>query len=74
MVTPVSTPKVLPGGIYCPTITFFLDTPEQELDIPTHVRHMEFLARSGIAGVVVMGSTGEAVSLTREERMQVGFP
>jgi len=63
--------KPLPGGIYCPTITFFLDTPEQELDIPSHTRHMEFLAKSGINGVVVQGSTGEAVALNRDERMQV---
>lgn len=67
-----STPKALPGGIYCPTVTFFLDNAEQELDIPTHSRHMEFLARSGINGVVVQGSTGEAVALNRDERMQVG--
>ncbi|WRT63967.1 uncharacterized protein IL334_000894 [Kwoniella shivajii] len=60
--------KVLPPGIYCPTISFFLPTQEQELDIDLHIKHMEFLARSGIAGVVVQGSTAEAVALDHEER------
>ncbi|OCF32851.1 dihydrodipicolinate synthetase [Kwoniella heveanensis BCC8398] len=63
-----SQPKVLPPGIYCPTVTFFQPTPEQGLDLDTHVKHMEFLARSGIAGVVVQGSTAEAVALDYEER------
>ncbi|WVF70756.1 hypothetical protein IAT40_005550 [Kwoniella sp. CBS 6097] len=60
--------KVLPPGIYCPTVSFFKPTAEQELDLDTHVKHMEFLARSGIAGVVVQGSTAEAVALDYEER------
>ncbi|WVR05730.1 hypothetical protein IAU60_002755 [Kwoniella sp. DSM 27419] len=67
---PIATtaPKTLPAGIYCPTVTFFQPTAEQELDVDTHVKHMEFLARSGIAGVVVQGSTAEAVTLDHEER------
>ncbi|WVQ85340.1 hypothetical protein IAT38_007505 [Cryptococcus sp. DSM 104549] len=67
---PVATtaPRVLPPGIYCPTVTFFQPTPEQDLDLDTHVKHMEFLAKSGIAGVVLQGSTAEAVALDDEER------
>ncbi|WWD17988.1 hypothetical protein CI109_102434 [Kwoniella shandongensis] len=67
-VATTTSPKVLPPGIYCPTISFFQPTPEQDLDIDTHIKHMEFLAKSGIAGVVVQGSTAEAVTLDREER------
>lgn len=63
--------KTLPPGIYCPTITFFQPTAEQNLDVETHVKHMEFLARSGLAGVVVQGSTAEAVTLDDEERKTV---
>ncbi|KAK8865827.1 hypothetical protein IAR55_000975 [Kwoniella newhampshirensis] len=67
---PIATtsPKILPPGIYCPTVSFFQPTPEQDLDIETHIKHMEFLAKSGIAGVVVQGSTAEAVTLDRDER------
>ncbi|WWD09203.1 hypothetical protein V865_007325 [Kwoniella europaea PYCC6329] len=61
-------PKTLPPGIYCPTVTFFQPTPEQDLDVDLHIRHMTFLAKSGIAGVVVQGSTAEAVALESEER------
>ncbi|OXG52197.1 dihydrodipicolinate synthetase family protein [Cryptococcus neoformans] len=61
-------PKTLPPGVYCPTITFFEPTAEQNLDVETHVKHMEFLAKSGLAGVVVQGSTAEAVTLDDEER------
>jgi hypothetical protein len=71
MSTGKQTPKELPAGIYCPTLTFFKPTPQQELDIPTHVEHMEFLAMSGINGVVLQGSTGEAVALNRDERKEV---
>ncbi|EIW66318.1 hypothetical protein M231_05842 [Tremella mesenterica] len=58
----------LPGGIYCPIATFFLDTPGQELDMETNIKHFEFLAKAGVAGVAVQGSTGESVALTREEK------
>lgn len=68
-----ATPKVLAPGIYCPTVAFFRDTSEQELDLDTFGKHMEFLARSGVHGVVVQGSTAEAVTLDREERKQVGL-
>jgi hypothetical protein len=71
MTVATSTPKTLPAGIYCPTLTFFQPTAEQDLDLETHARHMEFLAKSGIQGVVLQGSTGEAVALDRDERKQV---
>lgn len=63
--------KSLPAGIYVPVVTFFKATAEQELDIDTHVRHITMLAEAGVDGVVLQGSTGEAVALTRKERVQV---
>lgn len=63
--------KTLLPGIYVPIVTFFKDTIGQELDIETHVRHMKILAEAGVDGVVLQGSTGEAVALTREERTEV---
>lgn len=61
----------LPAGIYCPVITFFDDSAAQALDLKLHEQHCEMLAAAGCHGVVVMGSTGEAVTLSREERKQV---
>src|SRR5215469_14924429 len=62
-------PAVLRRGIYPPLPTFF--TENEELDLGTCRRHIHMLARTGVAGYVVMGSNGEAVHLTGDERVQV---
>ncbi len=59
----------LPSGIYPPLPTFFDE--RGNLDLATLQRHMQRLTNSGIAGYVVMGTNGEAVHLTSDERMQV---
>ncbi|PSK60250.1 L-threo-3-deoxy-hexylosonate aldolase [Elsinoe australis] len=60
----------LRAGIYAPTMTFF-DRNTEDLDIPTIKKHAVFLAKSGLVGLVTMGSNGEAVHLSREEKAQV---
>ncbi|TMD48723.1 MAG: dihydrodipicolinate synthase family protein [Chloroflexi bacterium] len=57
------------GGIYPPLPTFF--NAHEELDLDTLQRHIRRIATSGIAGYVVMGSNGEAVHLSGDERAQV---
>ncbi|KAJ5163622.1 uncharacterized protein N7500_005452 [Penicillium coprophilum] len=57
-------------GVYAPTMTFF-DAETEELDIPSIRRHAVRLAKAGLVGLVTMGSNGEAVHLSREERMTV---
>ena len=59
----------LRSGIYPPLPTFF--TSNDELDLRTLRQHIKRIAGSGIAGYVVMGSNGEAVHLSSEERAQV---
>ncbi len=59
----------LRSGIYPPLPTFF--TSDDELDLPTLRQHIGRIAASGIAGYVVMGSNGEAVHLSSEERARV---
>ena len=59
----------LPGGIYPPLPTFF--DAQDELDLATFRRHIHNLSETGIAGHVVMGSNGEAVHLTTDERTQL---
>jgi len=64
------TRRPLLPGIYAPTMTFF--HPETEdLDIPTIKRHAIRLAESGLVGLVTMGSNGEAVHLSPEEKFAV---
>lgn len=59
--------RPLKPGVYVPTVAFFKG-PEEDVDIPTVEKHAVFLAGTGIAGIVVQGSNGEAVHLDREER------
>lgn len=68
--SPRNTPRPLRAGIYCPTLTFF-DPDTEELDL-VHVReHAVRLARAGLAGIVTLGSNGEAVHLSHDERFTV---
>nr|BBH94738.1 dihydrodipicolinate synthase family protein [Thermogemmatispora argillosa] len=53
-------------GVYPPVPTFF--AADEELDLTTLESHLQWLAASGIAGYVVLGSNGEAPHLTSEER------
>ncbi|KAK1780427.1 hypothetical protein QBC45DRAFT_107895 [Copromyces sp. CBS 386.78] len=62
--------RPLPCGIYAPTMTFF-DAETEDLDIPTIKKHAARLVKDGLAGLVTMGSNGEAVHCTREEKAAV---
>lgn len=65
-----STHTPLRPGAYAPTLTFF-NPHTEELDVPTIRNHSVRLAKAGLVGLVTMGSNGEAVHLTREERKTV---
>jgi L-threo-3-deoxy-hexylosonate aldolase len=51
-------------------MTFF-DPETEEVDIPTVKRHAVRLVTDGLAGLVTMGSNGEAIHCTREEKVLV---
>lgn len=53
-------------GIYTAVVTPF--TPKNELDFPAFKRILDLQKSSGIAGVVVCGSTGESATLTQDEK------
>ncbi len=61
--------SLLANGIYPPLPTFFDEY--EELDILTLQHHIRRLADSGIAGYVLMGSNGEAIHLTSDERIRL---
>lgn len=72
---PKATPP--PRGIFVPVPTFFHPAPstnsaksplQSTVDIPAQINHSIALAKAGIAGLVLLGSTGEAVHLSRTER------
>ncbi|KAL1616398.1 hypothetical protein SLS56_011440 [Neofusicoccum ribis] len=65
-------PRVPPDGVFVPVPTFFKPasgaTLQPAVDVETQVAHSVHLARSGIRGLVLLGSTGEAIHLSRTER------
>lgn len=70
------TPLIPPKGVFVPSPTFFLPAsagashkiPQAPVDTETQINHSIFLAKAGITGITILGSTGEAVHLSRSER------
>ncbi|KAI1344727.1 dihydrodipicolinate synthase [Xylariaceae sp. FL0016] len=67
-----------PPGIYVPVPTFFqgkkaasYNPVAAPIDIDTQIAHSLYLAKAGIKGLVILGSTGEAIHLTHKERFEV---
>lgn len=61
--------SLLPG-FYVPIVTLF-NKDTEDLDFPAIRRHVTWLARSGVTGIVTQGSNGEAVHLSHTERQIV---
>lgn len=57
-------------GIYSPVMTFF-DPETEDVDIPACRKHVVRLCEAGLVGIVVMGSNGEAVHLSTQEKILV---
>lgn len=68
-----SSTRIPPKGVFVPSPTFFHPATaasiQPAVDVQTQVDHSIFLARAGITGIVLLGSTGEAIHLTRAERL-----
>ncbi|KAF4903474.1 putative 4-hydroxy-2-oxoglutarate aldolase [Colletotrichum fructicola] len=60
--------KSFPPGIHVPSLTWFADDSNQEIDWAVQTKHLEFLVKSGLHGVVLAGTNGEAVTLTADEK------
>ncbi|KAK0625646.1 putative 4-hydroxy-2-oxoglutarate aldolase [Lasiodiplodia hormozganensis] len=65
--------RIPPDGVFVPVPTFFKPASSSSslqpaVDVETQVAHSVHLARSGITGLVLLGSTGEAIHLSRAER------
>ncbi|KAH7128838.1 dihydrodipicolinate synthase [Dactylonectria macrodidyma] len=57
------------SGIHVPCVTWFKNTDTQEIDWDLQRKHLEFLIGSGVEGVVLSGSNGEAVTLSSDEKL-----
>lgn len=67
-----------PAGIYVPVPTFFAkegsaayDEVSPPLDLEAQSEHSLFLVKGGIKGLVILGTTGEAVHITNQERNEL---
>ncbi|OAA53364.1 dihydrodipicolinate synthetase family protein [Cordyceps fumosorosea ARSEF 2679] len=58
-------------GIHVPSLTWFLEGAEQEIDWNLQKMHLQFLVESGVDGVVIAGTNGEAVTLSRDEKAKL---
>ena len=65
-----SQPHVPKSGVWCPAVTIF-DPATDTLDLDSQKKYYAYLSRTGLAGLVLMGTNSEAFLLTREERAQL---
>ena len=63
-------PPVPQPGVWCPAVTFF-DPKTDTLDLPSQKQYYTYLSRSGLTGLVILGTNAEAFLLTRDERAQL---
>ena len=56
-------------GVYAASLTPL--TKSLEPNIPELVNHVKWLLKSGANGVALLGSTGEANSMTIEQRLKI---
>lgn len=63
----MSPTNVPPSGVWAPTITFF-DHSTDSLDTESQAKYYAYLSKTGLAGLVVLGTNSETFLLTREER------
>lgn len=61
-------PRVPPSGVWCPAVTLF-DPATDTLDLASQARYFSYLGtRTGLTGLVVLGTNAETFLLTRDER------
>lgn len=65
-----------PTGVFVPVPTFFKPASaskslQPEIDVETQIKHSIHLAKNGIRGLVLLGSTGEAIHMSRQERFDM---
>lgn len=64
----MSKPTPPPPGLYAPALTFF--NGDETIDWDSTTKHLQRLLRSGVRGLVILGTNGEAAHLLRDERIE----
>ena len=60
-----------PPGIHVPCLTWFKPGATQSIDWGLQEKHLEFLVRSGLHGIVIAGTNGEAATLNPDEKSKL---
>ncbi|WEW57317.1 dihydrodipicolinate synthase [Emydomyces testavorans] len=63
-------PRVPQPGVWCPAVTFF-DLKTDTVDLAAQEKYYAYLSRTGLTGLVILGTNAETFLLTREERAQL---
>ncbi|KAL2802715.1 GTP cyclohydrolase N terminal-domain-containing protein [Aspergillus granulosus] len=63
-------PHVPKAGVWCPAVTYF-DHATDTIDLESQKKYYAYLSKTGLAGLVILGTNSEAFLLTREERAQL---
>lgn len=66
----VPPPRVPPAGIWAPAVTAF-NSADDTIDFESAKKYYAYLSRSGLVGLVILGTNAETFLLTREERAQL---
>lgn len=64
----MSKPSPPPPGVYAPALTFF--NTDESIDWPATTKHLQRLLASGVRGLVILGTNGEAAHLLRDEKIE----
>lgn len=62
-------PHAPPAGVYAPAVTLF--NPDDTLDLDSQALYFSYLSRTGLAGLVILGTNAETFLLTRQERAEL---
>lgn len=60
-----------PPGIHVPSLTWFGNDKQQEIDWAVQEKHFEFLISNGLHGIVIAGTNGEAATLSSAEKTKL---
>ncbi|KAM0260090.1 hypothetical protein ACHAQJ_003015 [Trichoderma viride] len=63
--------RPFPPGIHVPCLTWFSNNGSQDVDWDLQEQHLNFLVTSGLHGIVIAGTNGEAVTLTEDEKIKL---
>lgn len=66
-----STSYSFPPGIHVPSLTWFKNDSNQDIDWAVQEQHFEFLISNGLHGIVIAGTNGEAATLSSSEKTQL---